>query len=330
MIAEMPTAAAIDTAQHMTCLEIWGGNQPFNNEVVMPGLDAWVYSKPYGESDEGGDVYYVSSCATGRITRLLLADVSGHGAVVGETAKSLRRLMQRFVNYIDQTAFVRSMNAQFAELSDAGTFATAIVSTFFGPTNELILCVAGHPAPLHYRAATKSWGLLGDVNDPEGGNTGNIPLGIVDTPDWAQFGVKLGVGDLVICYTDSLIESKGPDGEMLNPKGLLEIARGIDISEPKRVISNLLAAVESQAYGNLTADDVTVLLFRPNGSSPSVPLKNRVIAPFLVAKSILKPLITRRGPIPWPEMTLPNIAGAMVGWFNRFYHPIRKAAGPRN
>lgn len=315
MLAEMPTAT--DSAQHMTCLEIWGGNQPFNNAVVMPGLDAWVYSKPYGQSDAGGDVYYVSSCATGRITRLLLADVSGHGAVVAETAKALRRLMQRFVNYIDQTAFVRSMNGQFAELSDAGTFATAIVSTFLASSNQLTLCIAGHPPPLHYHSAKGTWGLLGDPGDPDSGNSGNIPLGILDESDWAQFDVKLGVGDLVICYTDSLIESKGPDGEMLNPGGLLRIAQGVDVSDPKQVIPNLLAAVEAQAFGNLTADDVTVLLFRPNGSSSRIPFMKRLLAPLRVAGSIGKAVLTGKGPIPWPELSLANIGGAMFDRWNR-------------
>ena len=75
----MPSDAAAETMQ---CMEVWGGNQVVNSSVVMAGLDAWVYSKPYGGSDGGGDVYYVSACATGRITRLLVADVAGHGAPV--------------------------------------------------------------------------------------------------------------------------------------------------------------------------------------------------------------------------------------------------------
>ena len=66
-------------AQVMQCMEVWGGNQTADSGVIMAGLDAWVYSKPFGGADGGGDVYYVSSCATGRITRLLVADVSGHG-----------------------------------------------------------------------------------------------------------------------------------------------------------------------------------------------------------------------------------------------------------
>src|SRR5947208_2670834 len=100
--------------QHMTCMEVWGGNTLVDTAVNLSGLDAWVYSKPYADSAEGGDVHYVSSCATGRITRLLLADVSGHGASVSTTAAQLRNLMRKFVNHIDQTRFVQSMNQQFA------------------------------------------------------------------------------------------------------------------------------------------------------------------------------------------------------------------------
>src|SRR5438477_8597012 len=125
------------SSQHlMQCMEVWGGNQPTNSGVVMAGLDAWVYSKPYENASSGGDVYYVSSCATGRITRLLVADVSGHGASVAQTAAGLRGLMRRHVNQIDQTRFVRSMNEQFQALSAAGSFATAVVTTFFAPTNS--------------------------------------------------------------------------------------------------------------------------------------------------------------------------------------------------
>src|SRR5688572_17415858 len=127
-------------AQTMQCMEIWGGNQFVDTSVAMPGLDAWVYSKPYGESDSGGgDVHYVSSCATGRITRLLVADVSGHGAQVCDVAGILRTLMRKYVNYIDQGEFVRSMNRQFVTMSAAACFATAIVTTFFAPTNSLSL-----------------------------------------------------------------------------------------------------------------------------------------------------------------------------------------------
>src|SRR5437763_9069649 len=106
----MPAADDHDSSTHLQCMEVWGGNRSADAGVVMAGLDAWVYCRPFKDSGTGGgDVYYVSSCATGRITRLLVADVSGHGEKVSTVADQLRLLMRRYVNHIDQGQFVRSM-----------------------------------------------------------------------------------------------------------------------------------------------------------------------------------------------------------------------------
>ena len=99
--------------ERMQCMEVWGGNEAVERSVQTAGLDIWVYNRPYGQAAGGGDVYYLSSCASGRITRILLADVSGHGEVVSQTAVGLRDLMRRNVNFVKQTRFVRAMNRQF-------------------------------------------------------------------------------------------------------------------------------------------------------------------------------------------------------------------------
>src|SRR6202050_148020 len=148
-------------AQHMQCMEVWVGSKLTSSGVELGGLDVWVYSKPFGEAQRGGDVYYVSSCATGRIARLLLADVAGHGHSVASTAADLRTLMRRFVNRLDQTEFVRLLNQQFTTLSKDGAFATAVVATFFEPSRRMTVCNAGHPRPLLYRASRKQWDFLG-------------------------------------------------------------------------------------------------------------------------------------------------------------------------
>ncbi|MFT3684990.1 MAG: SpoIIE family protein phosphatase [Phycisphaerales bacterium] len=134
----------------MQCMEVWGGYGVSDNGVIMPGLDVWVFSRPYQQSEFGGDVHYVSSCGTGRISRLLVADVSGHGESVAAIAKDLRDLMRRYVNYVDQRAFVEQLNGSFLGLAKNGLFATAAVATFFAPTQTLTLTNAGHPRPLLY------------------------------------------------------------------------------------------------------------------------------------------------------------------------------------
>jgi serine phosphatase RsbU (regulator of sigma subunit) len=309
----------IDQPQVMQCMEVWGGNAVADRSVSMPGLDAWVYCKPFENSEAGGDVYYLSSCATGRIARLLVADVSGHGAAVRDIAVALRTLMRRYVNCLDQCQFVRSMNRQFTELSSAGSFATAVVTTFFAPTNELTLCSAGHPAPLLYRAVTRQWSLL-DSKAPSAAGAGapklaNIPLGIDDV-EYEQFSVQLDIGDLVLCYSDSLIEARDASGELLGEKGLLALARQLDASDSATLVPSLLSSIASIRAGNLAGDDVTVMLFRPNGSAPAVPLRLKLAAPLRVLRAAVSGLLSG-GPIPLPDLRLANIGGAIIDRFNR-------------
>jgi sigma-B regulation protein RsbU (phosphoserine phosphatase) len=299
--------------QTMQCMEVWGGNQPVDSGVMMAGLDAWVYCRPHADSDFGGDVYYVSSCATGRITRLLVADVSGHGPAVASTAAELRRLMRKYINFIDQCDFVRSMNRQFLALSDASCFATAVVTTFFAPTRRIHLCNAGHPPPLVYRARTRTWSFL----EPDASqDVRNIPLGIDDADDYHQFEAVLDLSDLVLCYTDSLIESKSAAGDFLGREGLLQTVRSLEVSDPSRLIPLLLEKIASMQPGNLDSDDVTVLLFRPNGLGATVPLRDRLLAPVRVLAASIKALFTP-DPIPRPELTVQNIGGAMISRLNQ-------------
>lgn len=310
--------------QRMQCMEVWGGNQAADNGVVMAGLDAWIYSKPFGGSAGGGDVYYVSSCATNRILRLLVADVSGHGVAVEGLAVELRRLMRRYVNHIDHVQFVRSMNQQFAALAKTGLFATAVVSTFFAPTSRLTLCNAGHPPPLLYRAATRQWTYLdetwnGAVVDDDAEPV-NLPLGILDLAAYQTFDVPLKLGDMVLCYTDSLVESLGADGEQLGQAGLLETVRKLPAVEPSAVIPHLLEAVAKQREKNLTADDVTVLLFRPNGLGRRRPsLAQQMMAVKRMGGAIVRSM--RRGgePVPWPDLRIANIGGVISGSLGKLW-----------
>jgi len=309
--------------RELTCMEVWGGNRSAESAVVMAGLDAWVYSQPFGGAEGGGDVYYVSSCATGRITRMLVADVAGHGEAVSHIATQLRTLMRRHVNQIDQTRLVQSMNQQFAALFGDGCFATALVTTFFAPTNHLSLCNAGHPPPMLYRAATRQWSFL-DQRCAGGDEFANVPLGVMDLVNYDQFDVKLNVGDLVLCYTDSLIETLDQNGAMLGLAGLLEVVRSIDLADPQRVIAQLMSALRQRCGHDVCEDDVTVLLLRPNGLRAQVPLRDRLLAPARLMKNLLA-AFNGHEPMAWPEWTLANVGGALFGPLNRLWSRGRTA-----
>ena len=298
--------------ERMQCMEVWGGSQLAARGVEFGGLDGWVYSKPYGQAHSGGDVYYASSCATGRITRLLLADVAGHGTTVASTAADLRTLMRRFVNRLDQTEFVRLLNQQFGALSQQEAYATAIVSTFFAPSRRLTICNAGHPRPLLYRAAHAKWDFMGHDAPARPAKPSNLPLGMFDFTDYQQFDIELEAGDCLLAYTDALIESRDADGEMLGEDGLLRIVRLIGVAEPQALIESLLKEIADRYPENLSEDDVTVMVVRANGRQPGYPLADKLKAAARLVGVLIRSLNPRAERPPLPDPKMANIGGALI------------------
>jgi len=195
--------------------------------------------------------------------------------------------MRRYVNHLDQRSFVQSLNAHFTHLGKSGSFATAVVITFEAPDNQFILCNAGHPPPLILRAGSKRWIPLAEKSAVTRGPS-NIPLGIEESEYYEQLNTRLKIGDLVLCYTDSLTESRDPSGELLGTEGVIDILSRVDCSNPAQIIPQLLEAFPSQNPTNLQTDDVTLLLFRPNGLRPYIPFLNRLKAPFNLLFSYFK------------------------------------------
>jgi serine phosphatase RsbU (regulator of sigma subunit) len=219
--------------------------------------------------------------------------------------------MRRFVNRLDQTEFVRLLNQQFTALSEAGTFATAIVATFFAPTQRLIVCNAGHPRPLLYQAANQEWTFLGaEPAKDEAPN--NIPLGIVDMTNYEQFDVELKTGDCVLSYTDALIESRDADGEMLGEAGLLRIMRLIGDVDPQLLTRTLLREIRDRYPENLTEDDVTVLLVRANGRKPRPSLRDFLWANLRFVGSLIRAINPWAERPPLPDLNVANIGGAII------------------
>ncbi len=248
----------------MHCMEIRGGSQAVEEAVATPGIDAWVFSRPFEDASGGGDVHYVSLCGGGVITRLILADVSGHGADVAEISVALRALMRKNINTKSQTRLVQALNREFGELAQLSRFATAVVATYLATKRRLTVCNAGHPRPLWRRAATGQWALL----DQDVGGLGNLPLGIDEESPYHQFSVTLDRGDLVLFYTDALVEAADASGRQLGEEGLLALTRGLDLDDPPGLGRALLGAVDRHRAGRPADDDVTLVALHHNAGGP--------------------------------------------------------------
>ncbi len=273
----MTATEALDD-QTLQCMEIWGGFEPVERNVSTPGLDLWVYCRPYHGDQQGGDVYYVTLCGGGVITRMVVADVSGHGAAVAEFSKSLRALLRKNINQKSQRRLVERLNQQFIEMAGMQRFATALVMTYLASHDRLSVCNAGHPRPLYFRASERAWSFVSGPASLEKAG-GNLPLGLDEESGYQNFDVVLGRGDLLVFYTDALSEAADPGGKLLGEEGLLAAARRLDLSDPRPGVIGpaLVEAVSSHREHRAAEDDVTLVVINHNASAtPRLSLGEKV------------------------------------------------------
>ncbi len=264
--------------QSLQCMEIWGGFEPMERSVTTPGLDLWVYSRPYQGDEQGGDVYYVTLCGGGVITRIAVADVSGHGASVAEFSGSLRSILRKNINQKSQKKLVERLNQQFGAMAEMRRFATALVVTYLASNDRLSVSNAGHPNPLLYRQSKGDWTSLRQERTNQSGGLDNLPLGLDDQTRYSSAELNLEPGDRVVFYTDALTEAADQSGRLLGEAGLLEAARGLDVDEasPAAIGSALLRAVESHRGGQSADDDVTLVVLHHNAAaSPRLSLAQK-------------------------------------------------------
>ncbi len=280
MIEASPAAALEEPRDHrLQCMEIWGGHGAAYDAVSAPGMDAWVFSKPYEDGERGGDIHYLSGCASGRILRVAVADVAGHGETVSEVAQTLRRLMRKSINTPDQSKLAREINTSFADESESGLFATAVLGTYWAPERAFLFVNAGHPRPLLSRGGGP-WEPL-DRDSPrvarraEKAGLTNLPLGVIGETGYEQLAVTLEVGDRILLYTDFAVEARDEAGEELTEDGLIALLSERDGDDPE-LIPALVDAISARTGGAINDDATMVLLRHTDSPMPPQSLGDKV------------------------------------------------------
>ncbi len=265
MTTEDKTATDIsprDSSQRdhqLRCMEIWKGNRFIEQSVESAGMHAWVFSHPYQGNRQGGDIHYLSLCVGGIVTRIVLADVAGHGDRVAKTSKVLLNLLRKFMNTKKQDRLVAELNRHFTETDDKDGFATAIIATYLSHKSTLLLTNAGHPRPLIYRQARGCWKFL-DLPTTDKGLGDNFPFGLDESTRYEHFVLKIEPGDWLLLYTDAYTECSDLEDKLLGESGLLKLVQQIPLILPVSQFGRELNRLLSERYEQWLNDDDTTLI----------------------------------------------------------------------
>ena len=248
----------------LACFELWGGNSKAAHPIELPGLLGWISCAPFGRATSGGDVHYVSVCSKGQVSRIVLADVAGHGGSASSVAERLRRVLQHHTDNWDQSALMRELNEEFKRDATGVQFATAVVLGFYFGTGELLFTNAGHLPLLWRHAKTGVWDWLED-RTPYAKDVAGLPLGLISGTAYAQTAVEFSPGDLLLLYTDGITESRNVNGKELGQEGLLALVRDLPVDPLEGPVAfghALVARLKRFQGSRPQRDDETLVLIQ--------------------------------------------------------------------
>jgi hypothetical protein len=208
----------------------------------------------------GGDFFDVQETDAG--IRAIVGDVQGHGlSTVHLTEALLGTFRERALDDPDLATLIARMERR-VRLHNRGrgeweqSFATAVLIEITPRHDTIRVVLCGHPAPLLVRGAAEPIRARPMA-----------PLGLTD------FGLQstevreaaLMPGDVIVAFTDGLVEGRNAAGEMfpLIPRLNAHIASGI--RDPERLQSKLKEDFTNGGF--LRTDDLTILIMEVPGSS---------------------------------------------------------------
>jgi serine phosphatase RsbU (regulator of sigma subunit) len=245
----------------LACLEVWGGNRSVIRNVDLPELTAWVYSKPL-EAEDGGDVHYLSVCGQAVLSRVVLADVSGHGVGAGTSAQLLHALMREHINTWDQTEFVSALNQSFLGCASQGKYATVVILGVLRGTGETAFTNAGHLPPLWYRSNARTWGWLDEEACLDQCGVEGLPVGLIPGTTYRQMLIQLQPDDMIVLYTDGITEAEDRLGNMLTRERLMDWAQLAPADRPAATGEFLISQLNDFRQDNFTDDETLIVIQR--------------------------------------------------------------------
>lgn len=232
---------------------------------TLPEISSAELSAHYESADDrleiGGDWYdafFVDSDHLG----ISIGDVSGHGIAAASLMAHARIGLQLAVlGGSSPGVALRQLDTLLALVSGGTQFATAVVGIYSLAEGEFCWARAGHCFPV-LRTADGSNALTGRGGPPLG-------VGLVNQ-DFPEHRTRLSPGDLILLYTDGLVERRGrPVTDGID--ALTELVQAWDGQQLDGLIQSLPALLSAT---EMSEDDICLFAIRrtPGLSAKASPI----------------------------------------------------------
>jgi hypothetical protein len=217
-------------------------------------LDIAALSLP--ATEVGGDYYDYFDLGPGRLA-LVVGDVTGHGVASGLVLSGVRSSLNLLRDDMaTPSAVLDRVNLMLKRTSAPRMHMTLAVAVLERAGRTAVVSTAGHPPLLARRA---------DGGVIEVGS-GSFPLGAMERARYGEDRIALATGDVLLLYSDGLVETIGSGGDQFGWERLTAILEDLDGEMTAKAIRDRILREVWDFKGDAAqVDDVTMVVVRCTG-----------------------------------------------------------------
>lgn len=216
---------------------------------ALDGLQLAVMAKPAGAV--GGD-YYDFFRHKDHWQGLAIADVMGKGVPASLLMANLQASLRILGSEHDRLdSLAKRLNELFRYNLKLIRFITLFLAAVDIKSKKLHYCNAGHHPPLLWRASSGTFQWL----KPTG-----PAIGLVSEARFTSGSLQLDSGDVIVFYTDGLVEARNEGKEEFGEEGLAEYVSEHHEKSAEVILDKLITVVQS--FAGSFKDDLTVMILK--------------------------------------------------------------------
>ncbi len=228
---------------------------------LLPDLPNWQLAAICRPAKETGGDFYTFVERPDETVGIIVGDVSGKSisaAMLMAGAHSVVR--SKGSDHRSPAEVLREANRLLYDDVSDGSFVAVSYALISATEPKMWLSSGGQVAPIYVPANGEAVQLIEPPGD-------RLPLGVLNDVTYQEACVTMKPGDLLIFYTDGLVEEHNAKDELFGFERVLNLVNEMRGQGPDKVMNTLLTAIQTFAGQEDQHDDVTLVVLQNRGTS---------------------------------------------------------------
>lgn len=205
-------------------------------------------------SEIGGDFWGFKKISHAELG-VFTVDITGHGVAAALNTFRVHSILNDANNFFSSTSlFLKKLNKRIKQLMPTGQYCTIFYGVINFQDNFVQYANAASPGAI----------IIRSNGEHEILRSAGLPLGVSDDTDYESFEAKFSQNDIMLLFSDALIESENAAGDFLEIEEIINLSIE-NRSKSATEIMKLIEKLFKDHVGNVAVnDDLTLNVYKRN------------------------------------------------------------------